>query len=81
MCHQAEETMSHLLDIFPFAATIWDKRAMMFKRSDRIRGQPPQTIRDWYSQAFKNPIIRAIWEAFLGMAMWCVWKERNARIF
>ena len=41
MCHQVEETMGHLLEICPFAAVIWDKGAMMFRRSDRIRGQPP----------------------------------------
>ena len=73
--------MGHLLDSCPFAAAIWDKGAMKFRWSDRIRGQPPQTIRDWCPRAFQNPIIRTIWDAFPGMAMWCVWKERNARIF
>ena len=22
-----------------------------------------------------------MWDAFSGMAMWCLWKEQNARIF
>ena len=53
----------------------------MFRRSDRIRGLPSQTIRDWNQRAFINPILRSIWNAYPGMVMWCIWKERNARIF
>ena len=30
---------------------------------------------------FKNRIIRTIWNALPGMIMWCIWKERNGRIF
>ena len=73
--------MGHLLDSWPFTAAIWDRGAMKFRRSDRNRGQPSQNLREWCPRAFKNPIIRTIWDAFPGMAMWCVWKERNARIF
>ena len=46
LCLRAEETMGHILDSFPFTETIWDRGAMMFRRSDRIRGLPSQTIRD-----------------------------------
>ena len=81
LCLQAEDTMGHIMDIFPFAESIWDKGAMMFRRSDRIHGLPSQTIRDWNQCAFTSPILRTIWNAFLGMAMWCIWKERNERIF
>ena len=73
--------MVHLLDSYPFTSAIWDMGVMMFRRSNRNRGQPSQTIREWSPRAFKNTIIRTIWDAFPGMAMWCVWKERNFRIF
>ena len=46
LCLRAEDTMGHILDSCPFTATIWDRGAMMFRRSDRIRGLPSQTIRD-----------------------------------
>ena len=73
--------MSHLLDSCTYAAAVWDKGAMGFRRSDRRRSQPSQTLREWHPKSYKNPIIRTIWEAFPGMAMWCLWKERNAQIF
>ena len=81
LCLHAEDTMGHILDSCPFAASIWDRGAMMFRRSDRVRGLPSQTIKDWNQRAFSNPILNTIWNAFPGMAMWCIWKERNARIF
>ena len=40
LCYQAEETMGHLMDDCPFAATIWDKGVIIFRRRDRNRGQP-----------------------------------------
>ena len=73
--------MGHLLDKFTFVATIWEKGAMGFRRSDRKQGQPAQTLKEWLPKSFKNPIIISMWDAFLGMAMWCLWKEKKARIF
>ena len=81
MCFQGKETMSHLLDNCPFAAAIWDKGAMGFRRSDKQRAQPARTLTEWNHKAFKNRIIRTIWNALPGMTMWCLWKERNGRIF
>ena len=73
--------MGHLLDKCTFVATIWEKGAMGFRRNDRKQGQPSQTLKEWLPKAFKNPIIISMWDAFLGMAMWCLWKEEKARIF
>ena len=73
--------MGDLLDKFPFATFTWDKGAMGFRRSDRRRGRLAQTLKEWHPKSFKNPIIQIVWDAFPGMEMWCIWKERNARIF
>ena len=73
--------MSHLLDKSTYATTVWDKGALRFQRSDRRQGQLAQTIRERHPKSYKNPIIRTMWDAFPGMAMWCLWKECNARIF
>ena len=35
LCYHAEETMGHLLDSCIFVASIWDKGALNFRRSDR----------------------------------------------
>ena len=77
LCSQAEETTNHLLDSCPFAAAIWDKGAMGFRKSDRKRSQPARTLMEWNQKTFKNRIIRTIWNALPGMIMWCIWKERN----
>ena len=73
--------MGHLLDKCTFVATIWEKGAMGFRRSDRRWGQLAQTLKEWHPKSFKNPIIRSMWDSFPGMVMWCLWKEQNARIF
>ena len=44
LCSQAEETTDHLLDSCPFAAAIWDKGAVGFRRSDRQRAQPARNL-------------------------------------
>ena len=36
---------------------------------------------EWNQKTFKNRIIRTIWNALPGMIMWCIWKEKNGRIF
>ena len=81
LCSQAEETTNHLLDSCPFAAAIWDKGAIGFRRRDRKRAQSARTLTKWNHKTFKNIIIRTIWNALPGMIMWCIWKERNGRIF
>ena len=73
--------MSHLLDKSTYATTVWDKGALRLQRNDRRQGQLAQSIREQHPKAYKNPIIRTMWDAFPGMAMWCLWKECNARIF
>ena len=53
----------------------------MFRRSNRSRGNPAQTLRDWNPKAFKNNLLSFLWLAFPGMVLWVIWKERNSRIF
>ena len=73
--------MTHLLESCTYAAAVWDKGAMGFRWSDRKRGRTSQTLHEWHPKDYKNPIMRKIWDAFPSMAMWFLWKERNARIF
>ena len=46
LCANQEESMNHLLDTCPFTADLWDRGAQMFRKSNRCRGDPGQTIRD-----------------------------------
>ena len=54
---------------------------MGFRKSDKKRAQPARTLMEWNQKTFKNRIISTIWNALPGMIMWCIWKERNGRIF
>ena len=81
LCSQAKETTSHLLDSFPFAVAIWDKGPMGFRKRDRKRSQLARTLMEWKQKTFKNRIIRTLCNSLPGMIMWCIWNERNGRIF
>jgi len=77
----AEETSGHLLDSCSFSSLLWDKGAQIFRRSNRVRGHPYQSIKEWDPNPFANPIILTLWQMFLEMVLWNIWKERNNRIF
>ena len=53
----------------------------MFRKINKSRGDPGQTIKDWQPNIFKNNILCTLWQAFPGSVMCVVWKERNGRIF
>ena len=46
LCANQEESMNHLLDTCPFVADLWDRGAQMFRKSNRYRGDPSQTLWD-----------------------------------
>ena len=73
--------MGHLLDSCHYTSELWDKGANLFRRSDRRRGQPDSTIQQWGENPFSNPILNRLWCTFPAFLVWCVWKERNRRVF
>lgn len=73
--------MAHLLDDCAFTSELWDKGAHLFRRSDRKRGQPESSIHQWGEDPFSNPILNRLWCTYPTFLVWCVWKERNRRIF
>jgi len=81
LCYKAEETMAHLLDDCAFTSELWDKGAHLFRRSDRKRGQPVSSIQQWGEDPFSNSILNRLWCIYPAFLVWCVWKERNRRIF
>ena len=81
LCANQEESMGHLLDACPFAFDLWDKGAQIFRKGNRSRRNPDQTLRDWNPKDFKNNILRFLWQAFPGTVIWVIWKERNNIIF
>ena len=54
LCLSEEESMDHLLDCYPFSSSLQDRVAIIFYRSDRIRGQPDKNIKEWNFKSFTN---------------------------
>ena len=80
-CVYEEENMNHLLEDCPFSFSLWDRGETIFCRSNKVEGQPDQTLKEWNMKEFKNRILRMIWVMFSGILSWVLWKERNNRIF
>jgi len=81
LCCLHSEDLPHLLDNCTIASELWDQGAMLFRQTDRQRGNPQETLRNWRQAPFTNQILNRLWTLFPGFVMWTVWKERNARIF
>ena len=81
LCQQAEETMSHLLHDCLFSADLWDHRAVIFRRSDRICKNPVGTLIHWPKNPFQSQLLNRIWEIFPNFFIWAIWNEHNAIIF
>jgi hypothetical protein len=81
LCQQNEETMEHLLNNCHYSQQIWDWGAQAMRRSQRHRDSIRDTIVNWETISFHNPILQRIWQLLPGFTLWSIWKERNKRIF
>jgi ribonuclease HI len=81
LCQQNEETLEHLLNNCHYSQQIWDWGAQVMRRSQRIRGSIRDTLGNWGTSPFHNPILQRIWQLLPGFSLWAIWKERNQRIF
>jgi hypothetical protein len=77
LCQQREETMEHLFNNCHYSQQIWDWGAQAMKCSNRNRGSIRDTIANWETISFHNPILQCIWQLLLGFTLWAIWKERN----
>jgi hypothetical protein len=81
LCQQQEETMEHLLNSCHYNQWIWDRGSQTMRRSNRNRNSIRDTLENWDSISFHNPILECIWQLLPGFTLWQIWKERNKRIF
>jgi hypothetical protein len=81
LCQQSEETMEHLLNNCHYSQQIWDWGAQAMRRSQWNRGSIRDTLANWGTGPFHNPILQRIWQLLPGFSLWAIWKERNQRIF
>ena len=60
-CELEEETISYVLEVFPFASTMWDQGAFIFRIYDSVRKNMDQTLIEWTNNPFHNPILNRLW--------------------
>jgi hypothetical protein len=60
LCQQSEETMEHLCNNCHYSQQIWDWQAQAMKHSNRNRGSIKDTIANWETISFHNPILQCI---------------------
>ena len=73
--------MEHLLNNCHYSQQIWDWGAQAMRRSQRNRDSIQDTLVNWETISFHNPILQHIWQLLPGFTLWSIWKERNKRIF
>jgi hypothetical protein len=81
LCQSQEETKEHLFNGCRYSQTVWDQGAQIMRRSNQNRGSIRDTIENWDSITYNNPILNHIWQLLPGFILWQIWKERNKRIF
>jgi ribonuclease HI len=81
LCQCQEETKEHLFNGCHYSQSVWDQGAQIMRRSNQNRGSIRDTIENWDSITYNNPILNYIWQLLPGFILWQIWKERNKRIF
>ena len=81
MCKSSNESLGHLLIHCPFVYSIWSN----FRREFNLISVFPVSWFDllivkWYLIGDKKK-SKVLWRCICMAVLWCVWKERNARIF
>jgi hypothetical protein len=81
LCQSQEETKEHLFNGCSYSQIIWDQGAQIMRRSNQNHGSIRDTIENWDSIIYSNPILNHIWLLLPGFILWQIWKERNKCIF
>jgi hypothetical protein len=80
MCKADGETVNHLLLHCSYAKEIWDMVFAMFGVLWVMPGGVGELFACWQGKMGKHP-KHLIWRAVPHCLMWCLWRERNLRIF
>jgi hypothetical protein len=65
-----EETKEHLFNGCSYSQAIWDQGAQIIRRSNQNRGSIKDTIENWDSITYSNPILNQIWLLLPGFTLW-----------
>jgi hypothetical protein len=80
MCKADGESIDHLLLHCVYAKELWDLVLAMFGMCWVMPGSVRELLAAWQGKMGKHP-KHIIWRAAPHCVMWCLWRERNMRIF
>jgi hypothetical protein len=80
MCKADGESVDHLLLHCVYAKELWDLVLAMFGMCWVMPGSVRELLAAWQGKMGKHP-KHMIWSAVPHCVMWCLWRERNMRIF
>ena len=80
MCKADGESMDHLLLHCPYAKELWDMIFVLFGIHWVMPKQVIEVFCCWQGSMGRHQNL-VIWKAIPHCLMWCIWRERNARIF
>ena len=80
MCKADGESVDHLLLHCRYAKELWDLVFAMFGVCWVMPGGVRELFACWQGKMGKHP-KHLIWRAVPHCLMWCIWRERNLRIF
>jgi hypothetical protein len=81
MCYQEEENRNNLLSSCRVASYLWEHRALLLHKYDRIRHDIIKTLKEWRVDPFRNQILNRVWNMFPRFLFWNLWKARKKRLF
>ena len=83
LCCQEPETIDHLLTSCVFSREIWFRIFLRLGWSIHVPPAACTAFADWWTSAHKRIAKpdRKSFDSLLILAAWCLWKERNRRIF
>jgi hypothetical protein len=83
LCRAHPETASHLLATCPFAQDVWKRLLDLAELPAALAPGPSSDLASWLGisthQLTKER--RKLWLSMVPLVWWCLWKERNDRIF
>ena len=80
MCKADGESIDHLLLHFPYAKELWDMIFALFGIHWVMPKHVIEVFCCWQGSMGRHKNM-VIWKAIPHCLMWCIWRERNARIF
>ena len=84
MCLAEPETALHLLAACPIATRLWRKILSTAQLPANLAPrQDTASLEGWLTNTMQQhqPSLRKNWTTLVHLTWWCLWKERNARIF